>query len=66
MLYTIYIIYILGLLKKTLTMVKTKYLTLIFFLIFFKNVSQVIAVISIKNLLKNTISKPIYKFSRDR
>ena len=48
MLYTIYIIYILGLLKKTLTMVKTKYLTLIFFLIFFKNVSQVIAVISIK------------------
>ena len=35
MLYTIYIIYILGLLKKTLTMVKTKYLTLIFFLIFF-------------------------------
>ena len=66
MLYTIYIIYILGLLKKTLTMVKTKYLTLIFFLIFFKNVSQVIAVISMKNLLKNTISKPIYKFSRDR
>ena len=66
MLYTIYIIYILGLLKKTLTMVKTKYLTLIFFLIFFRNVSQVIAVISMKNLLKNTISKPIYKFSRDR